>query len=181
MSHCLFGMTFPICVLLCLCIWCSSELSKSFLFLPFCTALISFVHRLILTVPSCFLNILQYECFDLSLNFAKWSLVAVIVGISGYFKSRFTRSNTEDTDKFLPLLVGLLRAVFNLVLSWGFYHHMPTSALPVSFSASLHYAFGILISCLAFLCTADKDCCHSHSGLNLVFSLTFHLSKALSY
>lgn len=89
MSCCLFGMPFPICVLLCLCIWCFSELSKSFHFLPFCTALISSMHSLILSVPACFLHILQYDCFDLSLSFSIMiSLVAVMVSKSGYFTSR---------------------------------------------------------------------------------------------
>lgn len=192
MSRCLFGMPFTICVLLCLCIWCFPELSKTFFF-PFCTALISSINSHILWAATCFLDIFQNDYFDLSFGIMI-SLVAVMVSKLVYrilyFKARFATSGVEDTNKFLVLLIGHGEGdevVSNLVPLSGFYHHIPISpCLPFQCLCSFAFWFGILTSCLT-LCVCVRVCarvlfvcCDSHSGLNLTYSLTSHLTKTFT-
>lgn len=155
MSRCLFGMPSPICVLLCLRIWCFSELSKAFYFLPFCVTLISFVqsHSLCSCLfpwySAIWLFWFGFKLWHNDMSCHSYSQQLKIL----HFKASFTRSDTDDTHTFLPLVVGHWgRAVSNCVLSSGFYHHTPTSALPMYFSTSLQYGFGILSFWVDFFC-----------------------------
>lgn len=182
MSRCLFGMPSPICVLLCLCIWCFSELSKSFYFWPFCAALISSVQSHCLCsclfphYSAIWLFWFVFKLWDNDISCQCCSQQVKILHV----KASFTRSDTEDTHTFLPLPVGHWgRAVSNFVLSSGFYHHTPTSALPMHFSTSLQYGFGILSSWIAFFVLFI--CYDSYSGLNLAYCLTLHLSETFNY